>query len=74
MLFPHTLPDRAPLLGPQPIPAQLRAARTTACQCCTPPRTPHPSLLGGGPRGDAEAPSFGHPGLRRGEKRMCRES
>ena len=31
----HTLPDQAPLLGPQPIPApipaQSRAARTTAC-------------------------------------------
>ena len=49
MLCLHTLPDRAPLLGPQPIPtpipAQSCAAHTTACQCCTLPCTPHPPLL-----------------------------
>ena len=42
--------------------------------CCMPPRTPHPSLLGGSPRGDEEAPSFVCPGLHRGETGMCCES
>ena len=31
MLCLHTLPEQAPLLGPQPIPAQLRATHTTTC-------------------------------------------
>ena len=35
---------------------------------------PSPSPAGGSPRGDEEAASFVHPGLHRGEKRMCCES